>query len=254
MALAFPQSQSPSALLWVLGLGAAGFAAGFFGPMIFAPDANQGPLVGILLSGPGGAVLGLLLYAVCRLLGVSPAWQWRTLLTCGAALAGVTLYLVMPGPAFHGYIEDVQINSCKPPIDALDGAIKYWERQAAGREFTGRPGWREDARTLLQNDNGVVLDVLILRQKPIFEERKPWNQGHVAVSDWQAVNTPKTFYARYAGGSCANYPAGTRSLQFNDLYFYGYPKGLGWPPRKVPDFLDLQTLELIPDIYRGAAG
>jgi hypothetical protein len=39
-------------------VGAIGFCAGFFGPMLFAPDANQGPLLGIFITGPLGAVLG----------------------------------------------------------------------------------------------------------------------------------------------------------------------------------------------------
>lgn len=39
-------------------LGAIGFVAGFFGPMIFTPGANQGPMLGIFITGPGGAVLG----------------------------------------------------------------------------------------------------------------------------------------------------------------------------------------------------
>lgn len=41
-----------------LGLGLVGFLAGFFGPMFFTPDANQGPLLGIFITGPGGFVLG----------------------------------------------------------------------------------------------------------------------------------------------------------------------------------------------------
>jgi hypothetical protein len=49
--------------LFAAGLGAAtvgacGFAIGFVGPMILAPDANQGPLLGIFITGPLGAVLG----------------------------------------------------------------------------------------------------------------------------------------------------------------------------------------------------
>lgn len=39
-------------------VGGIGFCAGFFGPMILAPDANQGPLVGIFITGPLGAVVG----------------------------------------------------------------------------------------------------------------------------------------------------------------------------------------------------
>ena len=41
-------------------LGSIGFAAGFFGPILFAPEANQGPLLGIFITGPAGALLGAL--------------------------------------------------------------------------------------------------------------------------------------------------------------------------------------------------
>jgi len=57
-------SRLRSALLGALVLGALGFALGFFGPMIFAPDANQGPMLGIFITGPGGVVLGALLGVV----------------------------------------------------------------------------------------------------------------------------------------------------------------------------------------------
>ncbi|MBL9178020.1 MAG: hypothetical protein JNM65_08150 [Verrucomicrobiaceae bacterium] len=35
-------------------LGLIGFAGGFFGPMIFAPQSNQGPMLGIFLHRAGG--------------------------------------------------------------------------------------------------------------------------------------------------------------------------------------------------------
>ena len=39
-------------------LGGIGFAAGFFGPVLLMPEANQGPLLGIFITGPIGVVLG----------------------------------------------------------------------------------------------------------------------------------------------------------------------------------------------------
>ena len=48
-------------------LGAIGFAAGFFGPMVFAPGANQGPLLGIFITGPAGFAVGLV-YGIARTL------------------------------------------------------------------------------------------------------------------------------------------------------------------------------------------
>ena len=56
-------------LTWAGSAGAIGFCGGFFGPMIFAPQANQGPLLGLLITGPlgfiGGA-LGGLIYSLWR--------------------------------------------------------------------------------------------------------------------------------------------------------------------------------------------
>ena len=41
-------------------VGAIGFSGGFFGPMIFTPDANQGPLLGLFITGPLGCAAGAL--------------------------------------------------------------------------------------------------------------------------------------------------------------------------------------------------
>jgi hypothetical protein len=48
------RSMTMGALL----VGAAGFSAGFFGPMILSPEANQGPLLGIFITGPLGFLAG----------------------------------------------------------------------------------------------------------------------------------------------------------------------------------------------------
>jgi uncharacterized YccA/Bax inhibitor family protein len=41
-------------------VGAIGFLLGFVGPILLTPEANQGPLLGIFITGPLGVVLGLL--------------------------------------------------------------------------------------------------------------------------------------------------------------------------------------------------
>lgn len=41
-------------------IGSIGFTSGFFGPMIFSPSSNQGPLLGIFITGPIGFLIGLL--------------------------------------------------------------------------------------------------------------------------------------------------------------------------------------------------
>ena len=65
-AVAFRYGATPSArwyvrqaLRWALLVGGVGFALGFFGSIVFMPDANQGPLLGIFITGPLGFLAGL---------------------------------------------------------------------------------------------------------------------------------------------------------------------------------------------------
>ncbi|MGI9264548.1 MAG: hypothetical protein ACR2QU_06445 [Gammaproteobacteria bacterium] len=39
-------------------VGGIGFVGGFFGPLLLAPEANQGPLIGMFVTGPAGFVVG----------------------------------------------------------------------------------------------------------------------------------------------------------------------------------------------------
>lgn len=52
------------ALVGGIVVGGIGFIIGFFGPLIWAPDANQGPLLGIFITGPIGFVVGAVLGAI----------------------------------------------------------------------------------------------------------------------------------------------------------------------------------------------
>ena len=48
----------PTGFGWALVGTGVGFAGGFFGPMLLAPNANQGPLLGLFITGPLGFVFG----------------------------------------------------------------------------------------------------------------------------------------------------------------------------------------------------
>jgi hypothetical protein len=49
---------------WAVILGVIGFLGGFIGPMIFTAGANQGPMLGIFITGPLGVVVGAIVGAV----------------------------------------------------------------------------------------------------------------------------------------------------------------------------------------------
>lgn len=50
--------------LGALIIGSAGFLAGFLGPVLVYPEANQGPLLGLLITGPVCFVLGAVVGAI----------------------------------------------------------------------------------------------------------------------------------------------------------------------------------------------
>jgi hypothetical protein len=78
----------------ILGAGVAGagfFAAGFVGPILFMPSANQGPLFGIFIAGPAGFVAGGVMGFVIG--AIRPAKATAGVL--GAVLGGLISLLLM---------------------------------------------------------------------------------------------------------------------------------------------------------------
>lgn len=231
--------------LWVLLLGASGFAAGFFGPIILNPDANQGPLTGIFITGPGGAILGALLGVIFRFLPLSARRQWQVLIGSSVILVIATLYICLPAPALRGYVLDVQIRGCKPPAESADAAIAHWEKRIAQVTWSPpRAGWKEDVQRMLRDDPGVVLEVDVRQRRAIYEHRKPWNKGNLTASAWETVNEAKSYFARYDGNSCASYVIGALSMRSPSSR-----TGRDWPPRELPNFLGLEVLDAVPQRY-----
>ena len=55
-----------TATLWAALGGIIGFVGGFFGPMLLG-GGNQGPLLGLFITGPGGVILGAVAGAIVGL-------------------------------------------------------------------------------------------------------------------------------------------------------------------------------------------
>ena len=194
-------SGRPPFLLWILLPAMLGFGAGFFGPLALNPDANQGPLLGIFITGPGGAALGLLLGAVARLLRLSGVRQWQLLTVACVALAGWTLYASLPEPRLIGYLVDAELRGCSPPSQSLDRAVSHWESRLAGTDV--RPGWMLDARMSAAIDPGVVLELNVARRFGIYQHRKPWNHGRLMARSRRSPDAPR----RYEWPPTSNVPA-----------------------------------------------
>lgn len=232
---------------WVVVLGVVGFAAGFFGPMILRPDANQGPMVGIFITGPGGAAAGLVLGWLFRLLPVSEARRWQALLASAALLGLGTLYFCLPPPETVGRLQQSTVTDCREPAVLTDDAVREWERRVADAPWAKvRPRWQDEVPAMLRATPGVVLTLHVSSEKPILRHRKPWNSGRVTAGGW---NRPRVdsqrYFADFRGNRCEDYAA--------ELPVLWVRNGQGsdhWPPDDLPNLLNVARVEEAPPRYR----
>ena len=93
---------------WTFALGVTGGAAGFFGPLYLNPDAGQAPLLGLAITGPGGALAGMLLGRVFRFLPFSDSVRGQALLLCCTLLGLGTLCFALPEATRLGFLDVAQ--------------------------------------------------------------------------------------------------------------------------------------------------
>jgi hypothetical protein len=231
--------------LWALVLGGVGFAAGFFGPMALRPDANQGPMVGIFITGPGGALLGLVLGTVFRFLPVTNARRFQALAVTATALAIGTLYACLPSPETLGVLFTGTVQSCQSPAELTGAAVRDWEKRIADAPWAKvRAGWRQEVAGMLGSNTGVVLTIEVQRQDRILRHRKPWNAGRLSAEGWRSTQSTERYFADFAGDSCADYPRELPTLYVK----YGQGSGV-WPPDDLANFLNLATIDEAPTRY-----
>jgi hypothetical protein len=247
-----PKEQRGFARYLVLGaavLGAVGFAAGFFFPIILSAEANQGPLLGLFITGPGGALLGLVLGIAAAALRLDD--KRFVLIVVGAAvvLAGTTLVFSFPEPVTLGTVVEAEVVRCEPAEQRVPAAVAEWKRQIdAGWVRAPRPGWEAGVPSVLARDPGVVLVVRVSRQVVLVEHRKPWNRGRVTQRVRPGDGGESAFYLRGTPPDCSG-PL-PPPLRFTPAWSYTQPL----PPDNAPGLLRLAAIaEVRPELERAAA-
>jgi hypothetical protein len=209
-------------------------------------------LIGIFITGPSGALAGLVLGVAFRFAPVSNAVRRRA---CGAAAASVciaTLYRCLPEPAIHGHVIDAQVESCAPPAAELADAVDTWG-QAVARVTWAKPAanWKEAATRNVERDPGVVVQMRIQRRSAILRHRAPWDRNRLTAGPWLPVDERKPYYAADDGSSCERYLARGRALYWPavDPDFDPTKPADPWPPTDTLGFLQLQPLGSVPPEY-----
>jgi len=230
---------------WPLALGATGFLCGFLGPISLSPDANQGPLLGILITGPGGVLLGIGLGAVATLLPLPDALRRGALLLSCVGLGLVTLYWSTPDPEFRGEIVDGAVRGCRAPGALAETTVHDWQERVAKTPWSHpRPNWQSEVSQKMRADRGLVVDLEVARVRRVYQNRKPWNHEVFARSWDDKGGEVAQYYAAGGSGSCGDY------LRTGSAAYF--PRGgtaTSWPPVEIPNLLGLQTLAPVPREY-----
>jgi hypothetical protein len=140
-----PSTVLKSVSTWALVLGGVGFASGFFGPIELSPDANQGPLLGIFITGPLGFLLGAILGLIVGALRLPVAMSRNALVIASIGVALVCLYYSLPSPRYVANMIDAQIVGCASPDSIKDKAMAYWDDRIAKVTWAG-PSMRKALR------------------------------------------------------------------------------------------------------------
>lgn len=227
---------------WALTMGAVGGAAGFFGPMFFNPEANQGPMLGLFVTGPGGALAGAILGFAFRVLPFTDLLRTQALTLLCTLLGAGTLWFALPEPRELVRVVDATIGSCRPARELMPARITHWEERIAAVTWSpARDNWRADTERMLREYRGVIVDLDVARSNAIFEHRKPWNKGKLAAHGWKRERTSREYFG---GGTCASYPRGKRVLLAPTPIYRN-----AWPPDDLPNFLGVLVLEPVPASY-----
>ena len=240
------------AIRWAIALGAAGFAAGFFGPMLLDPESNIGPIVGILITGPGGVAAGFVLGLVAGALPLSQSARSRALAAvCAVAVLGI-LFALLPPPAVRGYVIEASVESCASPAQRIDESLATWD-EALKRVTWARPpaNWRDAAARNVEAAPGVVLTMRIHRKLPILRHRRPWDKGATSAGEWTEADESHAYYDASDGADCARYLSRGKAIYWPAIDPDSDPTkpSKGWPPTDALGFLRLQALGPVPAKY-----
>ena len=86
-----------------------------------------------------------------------------------------------------------------------------------------------------------------MRERSVYENRKPWNRGSLKIEPWKSKGETKRFYARFAGKECGGYAGISRAAYFPSTEGVESPE---WPSKVPLTLLGLQVLGPVPERYR----
>jgi len=221
-------------------VGLVGLVCGYFGPLRYSME--QGPLMGLFVTGPAGFVIGAAagwVFEKARIGGVVRESIFGVLLI-GTAWA--TLALSRPGPQVFGTVREGVIVRCQSPIMRLPTALSMWRATiAADPSVSVRPEWEREVRRVLQDAHGVVIEFVTRRRRNVYRDG---TASALRIGPWIVQEEKAEYFADFAGAACSSYPLVRPERLWAGLP--GVSASEEIPPPGVAGVLGVEVLESVP--------
>jgi hypothetical protein len=203
---------------------------------------EQGPLVGIFVTGPIGFLIGLLAGWMFERAKIGELAREGIFVVLVVGTAWGSLVLSRPGPQIFGTIEEGAIVKCETPMVRLPVALSMWGSTIAANPQLGvRPNWQGEARRTLEDAHGVVVEFVTERRRNVYRDPR---SSALSAESWIVEEEKAEYFADFAGSACSGYP-----LHRSERLWAGLPKTPATdeiPPQDPAGVLGLEELDPIP--------
>jgi hypothetical protein len=234
-------------LLWAILLGAVGLVGGFLAPLAIAPEANQGPLVGLLITGPAGLVLGAALGAIASALRLPEPANRKILIVAMTAVAIGTIAFCIPPSRHVADLVEGEIVSCIDAETHKSATLARLNDMELSKPLKRNSKWGDDFDKALLDRPGVVVNIHVVRARAVDEGRARWNFGSPSLREWTAVDATPNYFVARSGDECGAFPVGSKAI----LAVKG---NLGaWPPYGIAEMLGMKLAQPLSAEYANLA-
>lgn len=239
--------------IWAILLGFVGFYFGARGQFILLEkQANLAPLLGVILTGPAGLLVGILMGELSTRYRLSTRKNLLFLAIAVVVVGGGSLYMTVAefDPTIR--LVDAEIVGCEKIDELLASQAKHWsEGDAANPRPRARPNWEQDIRDMVRAEPGVVLTMRIYRQAWVREQRWSWGDVSQSVDNWKSINETKQVFVAIADSvshsPCQGFTLGER--RFSSVIWEETTSKDFLPTEKISRFLWLPVLQQVPPEY-----
>lgn len=242
-------------LIWAIVLGFVGFIFGYYGQdILLVAPGSAAPLIGIVVTGPIGFLVGLLLGGLSARIHLSTKQNLIFLAIAALASSVGTLYFTVSEYRPAIWLVDAEIVGCEQVDQLLERKTKHWSREVIRVKKEGiidpRPNWEQEIPDMLQAKPGAVLSIRIYQEAWINEQKWSWGSISRRADSWKSVNENLQVFAPIIitdpvqHSLCERFVLGERRF-----FALRSEHSNDYPPSKLAEFLQLRVLQQVPPEY-----